>query len=213
MKFVAATYNVHRCVGIDGVRALDRIATVVDQLDADIVAMQEVSTPDALAEAASAHMLFSETMPNYGNAIMARVPLVHVASLDLSRRGHEPRGALHVEAMLNGAERLHVIAAHLGLARRERRWQIAEIVRYARDLSPLLVLGDFNEWWPGALRFIDSALGVSVPLSTFPSRLPLLPLDRIWLRGAKTLVAEITVHRTALTRVASDHLPVRMAVS
>lgn len=211
MRFAAATYNVHQCVGLDGVRALERIAAVVDQLDVDLVAMQEVSTPDALAEAARTHMLFNETMPGYGNAILARVPLVHVAALDLSFRGHEPRGALHVQATIGDAV-LHVIAAHLGLQRRERRWQITEVLRYARDLSPLLVLGDFNEWWPGALRLIDGAFGQSVPLASFPSRLPLLPLDRIWLRSAAGLRCEISVHRTPLTRIASDHLPVRMSV-
>jgi endonuclease/exonuclease/phosphatase family metal-dependent hydrolase len=211
MHFVAATYNVHRCVGLDGVRALDRIATVIEELEADIVALQEVSTPDALAEAARTHMLFGETMPGYGNAIMARVPLAHVDALDLSVRGKEPRGALHVRAIM-GEQSLHVIAAHLGLASKERSWQIQEILRYARGLSPLLVLGDFNEWRPGFLREIDEALGRSVPLGSFPSRWPFFPLDRIWLRGGGALRAELTVHRTALTRVASDHLPVRMRV-
>ncbi len=210
MRLVAATYNVHRCVGLDGRRSLARVTQVIDELDADIIGLQEVSTPDALAETARGEMLFGETMPGYGNAVLSRLPMRHIAALDLSYRGNEPRGALHVEVNLSDGP-LQVIAAHLGLRRRERITQINEIIRYAAPLERVLVLGDFNEWRSRKLRIMDRALGASAPLRTFPSYFPLLPLDRIWLRG-EAVAARIAVHKSPLARVASDHLPLRMVI-
>ena len=210
MPLVAASYNVHRCVGRDGVHAPERVASVLRELDADIVALQEVAAPDVLAELVSAQHLFGETMPGYGNAVLSRLPMRHVAALDLRVEGREPRGALHVKITRESGV-LHVIAAHLGLEARERRYQTRAIIRYAEKLSPLLVLGDFNEWRPLGLRTLAAAFGRTPPLRTFPARVPLLPLDRIFLRAPGER-RHWNVHKSVLARVASDHLPLRLVI-
>jgi endonuclease/exonuclease/phosphatase family metal-dependent hydrolase len=71
-------------------------------------------------------------------------------------------------------------------------------------------MGDINEWFPPSpgLRSMNRHLGPTPALPSFPSRLPVLALDRIWVRPRGALVA-LAVHRSALARIASDHLPVR----
>ena len=40
-----ATYNIHRCRGIDGRTRPERIAAVLRDIDADVIALQEVIGP------------------------------------------------------------------------------------------------------------------------------------------------------------------------
>jgi len=75
--------------------------------------------------------------------------------------------------------------------------------------SPLVVLGDFNDWLPGrsVVHVLDEMLGRAPRVRSFPVGRPLLSLDRIWVRPLDAL-RRIFVHRTAAARAASDHLPV-----
>jgi endonuclease/exonuclease/phosphatase family metal-dependent hydrolase len=75
--------------------------------------------------------------------------------------------------------------------------------------GPTLLMGDFNEWHPfsSTIRALDRLLGRSAPRRSFPSSLPLLPLDRIWIRPADALLSVYAWH-SPQARVASDHLPV-----
>jgi endonuclease/exonuclease/phosphatase family metal-dependent hydrolase len=77
-----------------------------------------------------------------------------------------------------------------------------------------IVLGDFNEWIPGnrSLCLLNSCLGSPPSLRTFPSFFPVLPLDRVWIRPLDAL-ADISVHRTRLSRSASDHLPLKANIA
>ena len=104
-----------------------------------------------------------------------------------------------------------MIVTHLGLKRRERRLQVKrllEICGNERLHHPLVVVGDFNEWWPlgGPLESLRSVLDPCAAVATFPARRPILALDRIWTtpRGRRS---RVRAARNALTRVASDHLP------
>jgi endonuclease/exonuclease/phosphatase family metal-dependent hydrolase len=104
-----------------------------------------------------------------------------------------------------------VFATHLGLKPGERRRQIDELARLlrARAGTPTVMMGDFNVLGPhaGALGRLGHPLGLRLRApSTFPARHPFMALDRIWCLPS-TLRLSVRVHRSALSRVASDHLP------
>jgi endonuclease/exonuclease/phosphatase family metal-dependent hydrolase len=225
--FSIASYNIHRCVGIDRRRDPDRIANVIRELAADVVGLQEIDTragragldqvvhlARATGLAAIPGLVLLEPDGGYGNAILTRHPIVQVRHIDLCVPGCEPRGALDVELEI-GSESVRVIATHLGLRTSERRRQIYHLLSAigASMNRIVVVLGDFNHWLPvmGPLHMLHAQLGRPPSLRTFPSWRPVLSLDRIWVRPLSAL-AEMRVHATPVARVASDHLPVRASV-
>ncbi|MBW8268220.1 endonuclease/exonuclease/phosphatase family protein [Caldovatus aquaticus] len=224
-----ASYNLHKCVGTD--RRFDpaRSAAVIAELGADLVAVQEADRRfgrrvglldlEALARDAGLVPLPASDLPDghgwHGNALLVR-PGTPARLRRLRLPGAEPRGALLAELELP-AGRLRVVAAHLGLLRRHRTRQAAAILRALAEgeAMPTLLLGDLNEWRPGArssLRTFEPLFGPLAPSPpSFPARLPVLALDRIlgWPQG---LVSEVAVHDSPLARLASDHLPVTARV-
>jgi endonuclease/exonuclease/phosphatase family metal-dependent hydrolase len=222
-RLVVGTWNIHRCVGRDGREDPDRVACVIGQLDTCAIALQEVDGGaqgggdqlPMLAEATGLEPIEGPTLRNdrgaYGNALLTSLPIRDVRRLDLSVAGYEPRGALDV-TLEACSGRLRVVATHLGLARSERRIQVTRLLTAleGHDGSPLLLLGDLNEWAPrtGTLRLLRTRFERLPARATFPSRRPVLALDRIGASPA-TLLQAIEVHRSAEARVASDHLPLR----
>lgn len=213
------TYNIHRARGLDGLVRLDRILAVLGEVDADIVALQEVLAPQAAALAAATGMraVFGPTrfLPQgaYGNLCLTRLPIVGHRSYSLTCRPFEPRGCLRADVE-HGGGRLHVFNVHLGLSYRERIRQARMLTGIAdrRGLAGLrLVLGDFNEWFNGhASRLLRDEFGHPCgrhrAVRTHPSPLPVFPLDRIYHDPAARL-ERVVVHRSRLARLASDHLP------
>lgn len=228
-----ASYNIHRCVGLDGKCSVERIAEVIRELNCDVIAIQEVdNTPsdDPVAHVQSmqldylAHATNYSAIPGlriirhtgeYGNAILTRLPVAEVRRLDLSYGRYEPRGAIDTELQFDSL-RLRIIATHFGLFPHERRVQwlqlMAALAERSADL-PTVLLGDMNEWFGHArmLREARKVFGETKMPRAFPSFLPLLRLTRIWCRPRRALKS-IEAHRTALSRVASDHLPVRAEI-
>lgn len=213
------TYNIHRARGLGGQQRLDRIIDVLAEVDADIVALQEVLAPHAgpLAEATGMEVVFGQTrlLPQgpYGNLCLSRLPLVAHRSYNLTCRPFEPRGCLRADVD-GGAGRLHIFNVHLGLRYGERIRQVrmlAGILDPRALQGPRLLLGDFNEWFSGhASRLLRAQFGHPCgrrrAVRTHPSVLPVFPLDRIY--NDPTLTVErVVVHRSRLARVASDHLP------
>ncbi len=92
------------------------------------------------------------------------------------------------------------------------RWRKADVDKLATLKEPLLLAGDFNDFPPGpvtrtlANRLTDVGARLAAR-ATFPSRRPLLRLDRVYASGALT-VATAEVARSPLLRAASDHLPI-----
>lgn len=222
---VIGSYNVHGSVGSDGVRDPRRVAAVISELDASVVGLQEVDSrlPGGegfdplvvLMREAGFVWTDGPTMQHpdsrFGNALLTRTPPRDVRRIDLSIPGREPRGALDAEIDHEGT-RIRVVVAHLGLRPWERRAQCDRLLENLHpddgcDLS--ILLGDFNEWWAAGrlLRRLHSAFGHTRGVRSFPTRMPLLSLDRIWVKPARA-VREIRAHRSALARQASDHLPV-----
>ncbi len=228
-----ASWNVHKCIGTDGRYDPARTAAVIRELDADLVALQEVDRrfgrrtarldPAALEHATGLVPLPASDLPDglgwHGNALLVRPGTTwRLDRFDLP--GAEPRGAVVAELLPPDAPRgaLRVVAAHFGLLRRCRARQAAFLLRTIaeREAMPTLLLGDLNEWRPpgprSALRMLEPLFGpVREGLPSFPSRLPLLALDRI-LGCPKAPVRGLSVHDSPLARVASDHLPLTARV-
>jgi endonuclease/exonuclease/phosphatase family metal-dependent hydrolase len=224
-----ASYNVHKCVGVDGKFDPGRISHVIREIGADVIALQEADSrfgerrglldlnwmeretglcPVPLSGVAKAHGW-------HGNVIFFREGLVrHVHQVKLP--GLEPRGALLAELELQDGSSLRVIGAHLGLLNRSRQQQartILDILR-SRDDTPTVLMGDLNEWRLGdrsALNTLSSVFGLPPAVPSFPSRLPVFALDRI-MANRPGLVEAVHTHDTPLARLASDHLPIKAVV-
>jgi endonuclease/exonuclease/phosphatase family metal-dependent hydrolase len=221
-----ASYNIHRCIGRDGIAAPERIVAVIRELDADVVALQEVEAqhrPGALDQwVFLARELGYFCTPgislrthrrNYGNALLSRMPVAAVRLHDLSVDRREPRGAIDVDLRLANARPLRIIGTHLGLRGAERRQQIARLRAVLGGNAAegaTLLLGDLNEWRPGSanLQALRPPFHPSPAPPTFPARRPLFALDQILAAGLAR-IRDIAAHRSDLAHVASDHLPIR----
>jgi len=222
-RVVVATYNIHGCVGRDGNFDPARILDVLRELDADVIALQELrwrseEARHVLAEFGESLGFRALTGPtlmrddgHYGNALLTRFDVRDVSRMDLSVPGREPRGALDVQLDVGGSP-LRVIATHLGLRPAERRVQMHRLLARANKHAamPLVLMGDLNEWflWGRPLRWLKRHFGDAPAPATFPSGFPLLALDRIWCSPAG-LLGKVTVHTSPRAKIASDHLPVR----
>lgn len=225
-----ASYNVHKCVGTDGVFDPDRILDVVLELGADIVALQEADQRfgsrkgllnlKALQEKGGYRSVLDEGSRKlshgwHGNVILYREGAVSAVT-KMTLPGFEPRGAVLVDFDFSGMP-IRIIGAHLGLLASSRARQAEAILSAAHpvDDRAVILLGDTNEWRVGgrsALRMFDPHLtDVDMAIASFPSRFPLWPLDRV-LTNKHVTVYEMSAIETALSRVASDHLPVKAVI-
>ena len=225
-----ATYNIHRCRGLDGRTLPARIADVIRTIDPDLIALQEVigagpHSPGHAEELGALLGMGWVMAPTrhrrgslFGNVVLSRHPIIHHTHYDLSWKTCEPRGCQRVDVAF-GDDCLHLYNVHLGTALLERRHQaqrLANIVCDRHVTGPKLVLGDFNEWMRGLATSLLSAKLNSVDLRdflprkrtqrTYPGLFPVLHLDHIYYAG-KVEIAGIELPRTRLSLVASDHLP------
>ncbi len=232
-KLRVVTYNTHKSRGMDGRIRPERIVEVLREVEADIVAMQEVLSIDGagarkhqaryFADELGMHMRLGETRRlrggAYGNVVLSRFPMSDGESHDLSVTwGREERGCLRVDVDLGEKEKLHVYNVHLGTGFRERRHQGPKLVeRLLADRpslrGPRVLLGDFNEWTAGLTSRLLAARLNSVDIrthlrrkKTYPGLLPVLHLDHIYFDDALEL-ERLSLHRTRKALVASDHLP------
>lgn len=207
------TWNIHGGVGLDGVQDMRRVADEIAQVDPDILALQEVANrraEDTLLSILAARTSYSAfpavtmTAPDgdYGQLVLSRWPVKESVAHDISVAPYEPRRmiSLMVDSPMGD---VHVLATHLGLRFSERRAQAAILCEAARAVStPLVALGDFNDWL--RLRSISGMLDHIFPrrthLRTFPARLPLLSLDRIYCSGSFQIS-----NASAPWTLASDH--------
>ena len=154
---------------------------------------------------------------HHGNAVLSRFPIVSHENEDVSNHRFERRGILHCVLAVPGWQRdLHCVCVHLSLHERGRRRQLDAICGRLRELissgEPVIVAGDFNDWRQRASRVMEDALGLTEVLvaatgrhaRTFPSALPVLQLDRIYVRGFEVQGAR--AHRGKPWSLLSDHL-------
>jgi endonuclease/exonuclease/phosphatase family metal-dependent hydrolase len=219
---VVATYNVHDCIGRDGRYDPDRVLTILRELDADLLALQELQwEPEVALDVLQyfASQLHYRAIPgatllrrngHYGNAILSRLPVRQIRRIDLSFPHREPRGAIDLIAETSGGP-LRAVGTHLGLFPGERRKQMSRLLALmAGGTNPALLFGDLNEWflWGRPLRWLRRHFGHVPDIATYPARYPVFALDRIWVKP-RSLLREIRVHATPLARETSDHLPLR----
>ena len=226
-----ASYNIHKCRGVDGVTRPDRIIGVIRELGADVIALQEVDRrfgrrgglldPAAIERETGMQLLVQSDVSHrhgwHGNALLVRGEPISYRRSRLKLPGGEPRGAIVAELDL-GEGKFRVIAAHLGLlspftsgSGRARSWPLSTIC----PPMPTILLGDLNEWRRrrrSALRGLEPTFGQAPSILSFPSRRPIFALDRIlgWPEG---LIADLAVHDTPLARRSSDHLPLTAKVN
>ena len=230
------TYNVHRCLGLDGSLSPERIADVIAPFQPDIVALQEldafrartggVDQAHAIADALGMQMHFHPALQVmeelYGDAILTPRPsrLVKAGALPglAGLPGLEPRGALWAAIQIGGVE-VQIINTHLGLRRRERLAQVSalmgpEWIGHHSCRDPVIVTGDFNAV-PGSGAYRRLATGlmdaqrapqVRRPRATFPVGLPFLRIDHVFVSRSIEILRVDTI-RNPVTRRASDHLP------
>jgi endonuclease/exonuclease/phosphatase family metal-dependent hydrolase len=223
-----ATYNVHGYVGADGRFDPGRVVGVIRELKAEVIGLQEVYASsetggwgahmEYLSEVSGLQALPGPTMvredSDFGNVLLTNFPILQTDNLDLSICGREPRGA--IDAILEIKSRpVRVIVTHLGLRGKERLCQTEQLAcKVEEDRNPLLILlGDINEWYPlsRSLRYLNRCFGKSPVRPTFPARWPVLPLDRIWVCPSNALL-RVWTHRNPLSRLASDHLPLKAEI-
>ncbi|WP_425314180.1 endonuclease/exonuclease/phosphatase family protein [Shinella curvata] len=224
---VIASYNVHKCIGVDRRFDPERTASVIAEIDADVIAIQEADKRfgersgllkldmlerDCGLVPVPITALSSTGHGWHGNMIMIRKGAVGgVRQLKLP--GVEPRGALVVTLDLPTGK-LRLVAAHFGLLKRSREQQaMAILASLAEDEAmPTLLVGDLNEWRVGRgsslARLHPTFDPASGAVPSFPSRFPVLALDRA-LGHPHDLVTSVEVHDSPLARVASDHLPIK----
>ena len=218
-----ASYNLHKCVGLDRRRDPHRVARVLAALGADVVAVQEVDKrlpprPTALpaavlvAEAGLTPAPVAETKVSlgwHGNALLLapgwRMERLHRLPLP----GLEPRGAL-IADLCGPDARLSVVATHLGLRRRDRQRQMTQIMAALnqRPKGATVLLGDLNEWsQTDGFAPLDPYFTMHAPGHSFHARRQVAALDRI-ATGPGLRVTSMGVCRAGEAGRASDHLPV-----
>ncbi|MES2785405.1 MAG: endonuclease/exonuclease/phosphatase family protein [Pseudomonadota bacterium] len=155
---------------------------------------------------------------HHGNAVMSKFPIIHFQNHDVSIAGPEKRGMLHCVLDMPGREqKVHAICVHLGLAESHRAHQLDLLCHMVRgevpDDAPLIVAGDFNDWRRRAHAVLEREVGLrevfvtayGESAKTFPSRFPLLSLDRIYVRNASVHLP-VVLPRKPWSHL-SDHAP------
>ncbi|HEX9003963.1 MAG TPA: endonuclease/exonuclease/phosphatase family protein, partial [Blastocatellia bacterium] len=232
-RFRVATYNIHKCVGIDRVLRPERIAEVLRELDADIVGLQEVLCVQGQENYDDqAHYLARELGMEfrlgenrqlrggaYGNVVLSRFPMIAARNHDISVEGREQRGCLRVDIDLHSEQPLHIYNVHLGTSFVERRHQARkllheDVLKNNDHIGPRVLVGDFNEWTRGLAsrllheHFQNADLRLHLGRArTYPGVLPFLHLDHIYFDESLELL-EARLHRSRTALVASDHLPI-----
>jgi endonuclease/exonuclease/phosphatase family metal-dependent hydrolase len=232
-----ATYNIHKCRGLDRRISPARIIGIIQQLDADILCLQEVVNAPETNLSARGPSIFDQAreieraLPGYaavfganrplhggtyGNLTLSRLPIRSSRNHDLTSH-REERGVLQTDIEL-GPQLLHVFNVHLGTGFNERRRQarllLGEKILASPELTASrLVVGDLNEWTRGlATRLLRDTFRTFSPRHTMrlPATFPgLLPLLTLdhCYYEPPLDLLETHLFRTRTALVASDHLP------
>ncbi|MFK7864241.1 MAG: endonuclease/exonuclease/phosphatase family protein [Pseudohongiellaceae bacterium] len=235
------TLNIHKGFSSGNLSfTLEKIRQQLRKTKSDLVFLQEVvgkntkrqasieNWPDLqqfeyLADSLWPHFAYGKNSiyqhGHHGNAILSEVPFSTSNNIDISLVRYSQRGFLH--GVLESG--IHVLCTHLGLFETERVLQIRKLVTHIQESippsAPLILAGDFNDWNLKTHRFLVGKLGLKETYkslhgrlpSTFPSRLPFLPMDRIYTRGFNVTGAQVLHGEPwhALT----DHSPLTADIS
>ncbi|MBD3677659.1 MAG: endonuclease/exonuclease/phosphatase family protein [Rhodobacteraceae bacterium] len=217
-----ASYNIRKCRGLDRRRRPGRILDILNDIGADIIALQEADRRlGARPAALPARMIEQETdfqavplarnhvsLGWHGNAVLVKKGIEARNFRHIHLPGFEPRGAVALDV-----GDLTVVAVHLGLRRRDRLTQLAHIRDEVGAARRTVILGDFNEWSPRrGMEPLEDHYAIHAPGRSFHAARPVAALDRFAL-GSDLELRDAGVIETKLSRIASDHLPVWADVS
>ena len=231
LQLTVGSYNIHKAVGRNYRRDPQRTLSVIHEVGADIMALQEVDRRfgdrrgvldlQALKQATGLTPIpvgtrLAELAHGWhGNMILAKGALLEDARV-ITLPGLEPRGAIIADLSFGGVQ-LRVIAAHFGLLKGSRLSQAKRLVAEIGADRPTLMMGDLNEWRKGGecslmpLKTALNAVQTADTVASFPAQRPTLSLDRI-IGCNRAAVCDLATHNTALARQASDHLPIRARI-
>lgn len=216
-----ATYNIHKGLSpLNRRLVIHQVRERLHALDADIVFLQEVqgshskreerfndwpelSQHEHIAEGRYCDIVYGMNARHrhghHGNAILSAFPVVNWINRDVSHHRFESRGHLLARIDVPGWDvPLTCVCVHLGLFQQSRTMQIEKLIHFLADSapsrSPLVVAGDFNDWWRkrgGISKALKGELNLTEvfedahgrPARTFPAVFPMLTLDRIYVRG------------------------------
>jgi endonuclease/exonuclease/phosphatase family metal-dependent hydrolase len=232
VRLRVVTYNVHKCRGFDRRTAPKRIISVLRELEADLMCLQEVVNAPVQAPLFDQAREITRAFPDhtacfganrtlrggtYGNLTLSRFPVLGWKNIDITEK-RERRGVLRTDLSLGRDRILHVFNIHLGTGIGERRCQAKRLVSQDILLDPdlsgsRLVLGDFNEWTKGlTTRLLRETFKTFPPRhalrfpKTFPGMLPFITLDHCYYEPPLELLTT-QLWRSKIALVASDHLP------
>lgn len=228
------TYNIHHAEGVDGKLDVERIASVLRGVDADVICLQEVdrgmartgerNLPEEFAKLMEMRVVFEPNLivapsGHYGNATLTVMEIVEQENYALPNpHGVEPRGCLRVRVRW-GRGAVDILNTHLGLKPDERLAQakrIHEIMAELRAGNPegaIVLAGDLNEpsTEPGLRVLLETLTDSSLLIgenerNTVPVKKPIRQIDFI-LYGPTIKATNARVLRDEVTVLASDHLP------
>ena len=228
-----ATYNIHKCVGMDRRYSPERIVDVLREIDADVIGLQEVvchsnlQRRDHQAEFIAGELGMNFCLgenrkhrgADYGNVILSRFPIELHRNFDISVRSYEPRGCLWAKIADEDGKFVHFLNVHMGTSYFERRKQVYKILaehvlEHPNLRGRRIIAGDFNEWVNGlATKLFRTQFNTIDPAMhhgagpTFPSILPLLHLDHVYFDDSFELKSA-SLHKSKTSLIASDHLPI-----
>ncbi|WP_066478559.1 MULTISPECIES: endonuclease/exonuclease/phosphatase family protein [unclassified Sphingomonas] len=225
-----ASYNIRKAIGTDRRRMPERILAVLNEIDADIVALQECDRRFGARTAVLPRHLLDEhsdlqpvplarrpdSMGWHGNALLIRKSASVLAGEALHLPALEPRGAVTADVQLAGRP-LRIVGMHLDLSGLWRRRQAHAVLSHldgAAEPLPTILMGDLNEWRPagGCLADFGRDHRIVPTGPSFHARRPVGRLDRI-IVSSDWIVESCGVHASRAARTASDHLPIWASLS
>jgi endonuclease/exonuclease/phosphatase family metal-dependent hydrolase len=237
-KLCILSYNIHKGFkALSGSYVLEQLREAIRSSGADIVFLQEVlgqhikiketNQYEYLADTIWSHYSYGKNAiyddGHHGNAILSKFPFVVEDNLDISTNPLEQRGVLYGKIELPNFDKpIQLFCTHLNLFESSRKFQLKKLVEFVQSRThpddPLIIAGDFNDWSERASLELMSSLGVSETslaltgrhAKTFPSILPVLPLDRIYVKNLEIISTHVLFkeHGQSL----SDHLPIRAEI-
>jgi endonuclease/exonuclease/phosphatase family metal-dependent hydrolase len=220
-----ASYNMRKAIGTDRRRRPERTIDVLNELDADVVALQEAdrrfgsrasALPLNLIEAHSDYKpveldIRAGSIGWHGNALLVRKDVEVIEHHLFRLPSLEPRGAVLAEVSIHG-DRFRFVGMHLDLSGLWRRRQAQAILAHLRERESepsTVLMGDLNEWSTrgGCLRDFAAHHDFAPCGRSFHARRPIAQLDRIMVSRDLRIV-DSGAHRTPASRRASDHLPI-----
>ena len=228
-------YNIHGGFDRYGKRDLRRLNFLLDEYNIDIAVFQEFETRssrggtlndiDIVSGMNRPYHLKGLAMVEgegwYGNLIVSRYPIIKRSVHDLETSpSREPRNAVDVVIETPRGKNLRIIGTHLSLSPWERWSEVRNLISLIHKVeisekSPLLLMGDINEWRPTSklLRYLDDHMQQITLDKTFPAIFPLFKLDRLWYDNLSPDVIRAHVLNTETAKYLSDHLPILVEIN